>query len=122
MNLGAPVQESPPPRQGAESGFALDTARVGQVLAHVPEESLAAADRADAIAPPTRLDVRRPAAGERERDTVQRQRVFAPDGFQPRQARPALDHVVLGMDLEPQAGPAAGQSLAEVLGLEPEAG
>ncbi len=39
---------------------------------------------------------------QRERDAVQRDRMPGADRLEPREPRPALDQVVLGMDLEPQ--------------------
>lgn len=41
--------------------------------------------------------------GERERDAMQRNRMPLAYRRQPREARPAIDHVVLGMNLEPEA-------------------
>jgi hypothetical protein len=66
--------------------------------------------------------VERLAAGQRQRHAVQRHRVLGADRLEPRQARPALHEVVLGMDLEPQARRATGQGLLVVLGLEADAG
>ena len=42
--------------------------------------------------------------------------------FQHRQPRAAIDHVVFGMNLEPQPRRRGGERLAEMLGLEADAG
>ncbi len=46
----------------------------------------------------------------------------APERIEHRQARTARDHVVLGVNLEPQPGRRTGQRLVEVLGLEVQSG
>ena len=48
--------------------------------------------------------------------------MLAPERIQHRQARTAFDHVVLGVDLEPQPGRRTGQHLVEILGLEAQSG
>ncbi len=59
---------------------------------------------------------------ERQSDAMHRDRVRAPERIQHREARTALDHVVLGMDLVPHAGRRTGQRLREILGLEAQSG
>jgi hypothetical protein len=49
------------------------------------------------------IGVRIGVGGQRQAHPVQRQRMPGADRLQPAQARPAGGHVVLGMDLEPQA-------------------
>lgn len=62
--------------------------------------------------------VRRLVSAERQPDTMKGQRLFSADGLQPFQARAAIDHIVLGMDLEPQTGRRRRQSLVVMAGLE----
>ena len=59
---------------------------------------------------------------ERQRDAVQRERMARADRLQPRQARPAGDHVVLGMHLEPQSVRRAGERCVVVLRLQAQPG
>ncbi len=59
---------------------------------------------------------------ERKADAVQRQRLRMAQRFKHGEARAAVYHVVLGMDLEPQAVRRRGQSFFKVLGLESHAG
>ncbi len=55
---------------------------------------------------------------QRHADAVQRKRVPRANGFQPRQARTAVDHVVFRMDLEPQTVRGSGVRRLVVRGLE----
>ena len=59
--------------------------------------------------------------GERQRNPMQRERMLGAQGFKPAQAGTAVDPMVFGVDLEPQARGPAGQCFAVMLGLEPEA-
>ena len=66
-------------------------------------------------------EVGRLIGSERQAHPVERQRLVPPDGLQPGQPGAALDHVVLGMDLEPQTGRRTGEGLFVVLGLQAQA-
>ena len=61
-------------------------------------------------------------ASERQSDAVKRKLALAAQGLEHREARAALDHVILGMDLEPKSHRRRSQRLAEMLRLEAKAG
>jgi hypothetical protein len=96
--------------------------RPGQVLGH--HEGLEAVDQG-AISGQM-LAIRAFVPGQGQADPMQGQRPARTDALQPGQARPARDHVVLGVDLEPQAvlgaDRRAGLGLGVVLGLQTQPG
>ena len=53
---------------------------------------------------------------------MQRQRSLGAQGLEHREARPAGDHVIFGVDLEPQSRRRRGDRLFEMLRLEANSG
>ena len=98
-------------REGQQVGeAALVVARPGEMLGD--EERLERVDQP--LEPGEMAAVGLGRAGEAKADAVQRQRPRLAQRSEHGEARPAVDHVIFGMDFEPQPGRRRGEGLVEM--------